>query len=158
MARSGNTTEQVATPMPVIDEDRLAANILRAQDYLNGHGKSFRPHIKTHKIPAIARQQVEAGAIGINCQKVTEAEVFAEAGFDDILITYNIMGAEKLARLKALNAVIGKLCVVADSAHTVAGLAETFEASGRSASLWNAIQAESDAVYRRRKRLLHWQK
>ncbi len=125
----GTPLAQVATPMPVIDEDRLAANILRAQDYLNRHGKSFRPHIKTHKIPAIARQQVEAGAIGINCQKVTEAEVFAEAGFDDILITYNIVGAEKLARLKALNAAIGKLCVVADSAHTVAGLAATFEAS-----------------------------
>ncbi|MGG2473742.1 D-TA family PLP-dependent enzyme, partial [Rhizobium sp. BR5] len=76
----------------------------RAQSYLDGHGKAFRPHIKTHKIPAIARQQLQAGAIGINCQKVSEAEVFADAGFEDILITYNILGAAKLSRLKALNA------------------------------------------------------
>jgi D-serine deaminase-like pyridoxal phosphate-dependent protein len=114
--------------MPVVDEDRLAANILRAQSYLDGHGKAFRPHIKTHKIPAIARQQLQAGAIGINCQKVSEAEVFADAGFDDILITYNILGAAKLSRLKALNARIGQLSVVADSTVTIAGLAGTFDA------------------------------
>lgn len=125
----GTPLEHIATPMPVIDEDRLAANILRAQAYLDTHGKLFRPHIKTHKIPAVARQQMEAGAIGINCQKVTEAEVFAEAGFDDILITYNILGAAKLSRLKALNVRIGKLCVVADSSATVAGLAATFDAT-----------------------------
>ncbi|MDS7594549.1 D-TA family PLP-dependent enzyme [Agrobacterium tumefaciens] len=125
----GIPLEHIATPMPVIDEDRLAANILRAQAYLDTHGKLFRPHIKTHKIPAVARQQMDAGAIGINCQKVTEAEVFAEAGFDDILITYNILGAAKLSRLKALNVRIGKLCVVADSSVTVAGLAATFDAT-----------------------------
>lgn len=123
----GTPLDAISTPMPVIDEDRVAANILKAQTYLNGHGKAFRPHIKTHKIPAIARQQIEAGAIGINCQKVSEAEVFAEAGFDDILITYNILGAAKLSRLKALNARIGRLSVVADSAATIAGLASTFD-------------------------------
>ncbi|MFK3781684.1 D-TA family PLP-dependent enzyme [Agrobacterium sp. NPDC089420] len=125
----GTPLEAISTPMPVIDEDRLAANILRAQSYLDGHGKAFRPHIKTHKIPAIARQQLQAGAIGINCQKVSEAEIFADAGFDDILITYNILGAAKLSRLKALNARIGRLSVVADSAETIAGLAGTFDAN-----------------------------
>lgn len=124
----GTPLNAISTPMPVIDEDRLSANILRAQSYLNEHGKAFRPHIKTHKIPAIAKQQLQAGAIGINCQKVSEAEVFADAGFDDILITYNILGAAKLSQLKALNARIGGLSVVADSAVTIAGLADTFEA------------------------------
>ncbi len=124
----GTPLEQVATPMPVIDEDRLAANIARVQTYCDTHGKAFRPHIKTHKIAAIARQQVEAGAVGLNCQKVTEAEVFADAGFDDILITYNILGPAKLARLKALNARIARLAVVADSDTTVAGLASVFDA------------------------------
>ncbi len=124
----GTPLEQVATPMPVIDEDRLASNIARVQAYCDSHGKAFRPHIKTHKIATIARQQMEAGAVGLNCQKVTEAEVFANAGFDDILITYNILGAAKLARLKALNARVGRLSVVADSETTVAGLAATFEA------------------------------
>ncbi len=103
----GTPLDAISTPMPVIDEDRLAANIARAQSYLDGHGKAFRPHIKTHKIPAVAKQQLQAGAIGINCQKVSEAEVFADAGFDDILITYNILGAAKLSRLRALNARIG---------------------------------------------------
>ncbi|MDO3445286.1 D-TA family PLP-dependent enzyme [Agrobacterium sp. V1] len=124
----GTPLDAISTPMPVIDEDRLAANILKAQSYLDGHGKAFRPHIKTHKIPAIARQQLQAGAIGINCQKVSEAEIFADAGFDDILITFNILGAAKLSRLKALNARIGRLSVVADSAATIAGLAGTFDA------------------------------
>ncbi|HXV30550.1 MAG TPA: D-TA family PLP-dependent enzyme [Sinorhizobium sp.] len=124
----GTPLEQAATPMPVIDEERLAANIARVQAYCDAHGKAFRPHIKTHKILAVARQQIAAGAIGINCQKVTEAEVFADAGFDDILITYNILGAAKLSRLKALNARVAKLSVVADSAAAVKGLAETFDA------------------------------
>ncbi|MBP2520676.1 D-serine deaminase-like pyridoxal phosphate-dependent protein [Agrobacterium tumefaciens] len=125
---AGTPLNAISTPMPVIDEDRLSANILKAQSYLDEHGKAFRPHIKTHKIPAIAKQQLQAGAIGINCQKVSEAEVFADAGFDDILITYNILGAAKLSQLKALNARIGGLSVVADSAVTIAGLADTFEA------------------------------
>lgn len=124
---AGTPLNAISTPMPVIDEDRLAANILRAQSYLDDHGKAFRPHIKTHKIPAVAKQQLQAGAIGINCQKVSEAEVFADAGFDDILITYNILGAAKLSRLKVLNARIGRLSVVADSAVTIAGLAATFD-------------------------------
>ncbi|MCZ7480974.1 D-TA family PLP-dependent enzyme [Rhizobium rhizogenes] len=123
----GTPLDAISTPMPVIDEDRLAANILKAQSYLDEHGKAFRPHIKTHKIPAIARQQLQAGAIGINCQKVSEAEVFADAGFDDILITFNILGAAKLSRLKALNARVGRLSVVVDSAATIAGLAGTFD-------------------------------
>jgi D-serine deaminase-like pyridoxal phosphate-dependent protein len=124
----GTLLEQIATPMPVIDEDRLAANIERVQAYCDSHGKAFRPHIKTHKITAIARQQIAAGAVGLNCQKVTEAEVFADAGFDDILITYNILGAAKLARLKALNDRVSKLAVVADSEATAAGLAAAFHA------------------------------
>lgn len=125
----GTSIDQIATPMPVIDEVRLAANIARAQAYCDSHGKSFRPHIKTHKIAAVARQQIDAGATGLNCQKVSEAEVFADAGFHDILITYNILGAAKLARLKALNDRVERLSVVADSKETVDGLASTFDAS-----------------------------
>lgn len=126
----GDTLAAVSTPQPVIDEDRLAANIARVQGYMDAHGLAFRPHIKTHKIPAVARAQVAAGAVGINCQKVTEAEVFADAGFEDILITFNVLGAEKLARLAALNARVAGLKVVADSTATVDGLAARF-AGGR---------------------------
>lgn len=125
-ARPGQTIESLSTPRPVIDEERLARNIARVQSYMDGHGLRFRPHIKTHKIPALAAEQRAAGAVGINCQKITEAEVFAAAGFDDILITFNILGAEKHERLAALHARIGGLKVVADSKVTVDGLSAVF--------------------------------
>lgn len=127
-ARPGDLIQNLSTPLALIDEDRMEANIHRVQSYMDSHSLAFRPHIKTHKIPAIAALQVKAGAKGINCQKVTEAEVFADAGFDDILITFNILGPEKLDRLHALNARIGGLKVVADSAVTVEGLASRFSA------------------------------
>jgi D-serine deaminase-like pyridoxal phosphate-dependent protein len=123
---AGESLSQIVTPMPVIDEDRLAANIARAQVYMTAHGLAFRPHIKTHKIPSVAQAQLAAGAVGINCQKLTEAEVFADAGFQDILITYNILGPARIKRLKTLNDRIATLRVVADSAVTVAGLAAAF--------------------------------
>ena len=125
---AGSPLDDVITPMPVIDEDRLAANITRAQAYMDQHGLAFRPHIKTHKIPAVARQQIAAGATGINCQKLTEAEAFADAGFQDILITYNLLGAARIQRLQALNARLARLQVVADSAVTADGLAAAFVA------------------------------
>lgn len=125
-ARPGDPIASISTPQPVIDEDRLVANIVRVQSYMDAHGLNFRPHIKTHKIPAVAEVQRRAGARGINCQKITEAEVFAEAGFEDILITFNILGADKLARLADLNDRISGLKVVADSVVTVDGLAGYF--------------------------------
>ncbi|PDT18640.1 alanine racemase [Rhizobium sp. J15] len=126
VAKAGDRIADLSTPRPVIDEDRLAANINRVQSYMDEHGLNFRPHIKTHKIPALAVAQVAAGAKGINCQKVTEAEVFAEAGFGDILITFNILGQQKLERLARLNDKIPALKVVADSEVTVDGLAAYF--------------------------------
>lgn len=129
VAKAGDRVADLSTPRPIIHEDKLAANISRVQSYMDEHGLNFRPHIKTHKIPALAAAQVAAGAKGINCQKVTEAEVFAEAGFEDILITFNIIGAPKLERLAALNDRISGLKVVADSDVTVDGLSAHF--SGR---------------------------
>ncbi|WP_159588812.1 D-TA family PLP-dependent enzyme [Chelativorans xinjiangense] len=125
---SGEPVSALSTPVPVIDEDVVTGNIARVQAYMDEHGIAFRPHIKTHKILAVAEAQRAAGAKGINCQKVTEAEVFAEAGFGDILITYNILGAEKLKRLAALNGRIEALKVTADSAAAVDGLAQAFAA------------------------------
>ncbi|MEI4472241.1 alanine racemase [Frigidibacter sp. MR17.24] len=124
----GTPLAEVMTPMPVIDEGRMAANIARAQAHMDGLGRAFRPHIKTHKLPEVARAQLAAGAVGLNCQKVTEAEVFADAGFDDILITYNVLGPVRLARLAALNARVARLAVTADGEAVVAGLAARFAA------------------------------
>ena len=122
----GDTVADLSTPRPLIDEDRMLANIRRVQSYADRHGLAFRPHIKTHKLPSIAKIQVEAGAKGINCQKITEAEVFADAGFQDILITFNILGFDKLERLAVLNDRIAALKVVADSRTTVEGLSARF--------------------------------
>lgn len=113
--------DELETPVPVVDIDRMEANITRLQKYLDEHNIANRPHIKTHKIPAIAKMQMEAGAIGITCQKVSEAEVMADAGFTDIFIPYNIIGASKLSRLLALAARID-VSVTADSAFVIHGL------------------------------------
>lgn len=126
LPKPGDAVASLSTPRPLVDEDRMRANIERVQAYADQHGLAFRPHIKTHKLPFVARLQVEAGAKGINCQKVTEAEVFADAGFDDILITFNILGPDKLARLAALNDRISDLKVVADSQTSVEGLSAYF--------------------------------
>src|SRR5512133_2137924 len=96
--------DELETPVPVVDIDRMQANISRLQTYLDKHKIANRPHIKTHKIPEIARLQMNAGAVGITCQKVSEAEVMADAGFSDIFIPYNILGQSKLQRLTALTA------------------------------------------------------
>jgi D-serine deaminase-like pyridoxal phosphate-dependent protein len=92
------------TPVPVIDLDIVEHNLVRMQDYARAHGLALRPHIKTHKLPYFAKRQVELGAIGITCQKLGEAEVMAEAGLDDILISYPLIGAAKARRLASLTA------------------------------------------------------
>lgn len=114
------------TPCIVIDEAIALANIRRLQDHCDAAGLALRPHIKTHKMVAFARAQMEAGAVGINCQKIGEAEVMADGGLDDILITFNILGSEKLERLRKLAQRLGRLSVTADSAVTVAGLSAAF--------------------------------
>ena len=93
---------ELDTPVAVVDLDRLETNITGFQAYLDRHGIANRPHIKTHKIPQIAQMQIAAGAVGITCQKIGEAEVMADAGVEDIFIPYNILGSQKLARLAAL--------------------------------------------------------
>lgn len=121
--------DQLETPVVVVDLDRLEANIERLQSYLDQHGIANRPHIKTHKIPAIARMQLDAGAIGITCQKLGEAEVMSDAGIEDVFIPYNIIGASKLERLMRL-AQRARLSVTADSEFVVRGLSEATRAAG----------------------------
>lgn len=117
--------DDLETPCVLIDLDRVEANLKRAQDHANANGYALRPHIKTHKLPRFAKRQVELGATGITVQKLGEAEVMADAGLSDIFLPYNIIGASKLQRLKALNERV-TLAVTADSPDTVAGYARTF--------------------------------
>ena len=121
--------DELETPVPVVDVDRLKANILSLKSYLDKHGIANRPHVKTHKIPAIAQMQMDAGAVGITCQKVSEAEVMAEAGFTDIFIPYNIIGEKKLTRLMALAKRV-TVSVTADSAFVIRGLSEAAQRAG----------------------------
>lgn len=121
--------DELETPVAVVDLDILEANVARLQSYLDAHGIANRPHIKTHKIPAIAKMQVAAGAVGITCQKIGEAEVMADAGLDDILLTYNILGERKLARLMTLAARVN-LSVVADSMVVALGLSDAAKNAG----------------------------
>jgi D-serine deaminase-like pyridoxal phosphate-dependent protein len=94
--------EELDTPVLVIDLDVLEKNIGGMADATRRAGVALRPHTKTHKSPEIARMQLEAGASGITVAKLGEAEVMADAGFDDILVAYPIVGDDKLARLRAL--------------------------------------------------------
>jgi D-serine deaminase-like pyridoxal phosphate-dependent protein len=118
------------TPAVVIDLDVVEANIARVQAICDAAGVANRPHVKTHKSPEIAKLQIAAGARGITCQKLGEAEVMAEAGLDDILISYNLLGEQKLGRLAALMR-RASVTVAADSAVTVDGLATAAARAGR---------------------------
>jgi D-serine deaminase-like pyridoxal phosphate-dependent protein len=114
------------TPAVLIDLDIMMRNIAQMQQRCDALGKAFRPHIKTHKIPEIAHMQLEAGAVGIACQKISEAEVFADAGIEDIQIPYNIVGERKLDRLMGINRVC-RLTVSADDEAVIDGLAAAAE-------------------------------
>src|SRR3982074_3755860 len=126
-----NLVADLDTPAVVIDLDIVEANIARAQQKLASHGLANRPHIKTHKIPALAKLQMDAGAIGITCQKLGEAEVMADAGVtDDILLTYNILGEPKTERLIALIRRLKRMAVVVDNAVVARGLSEAGKRHG----------------------------
>ncbi len=120
------------TPALVIDEAVALRNVERFQVHCDRVGIRVRPHVKTHKSVHFAKAQIAAGAVGITCQKIGEAEVMAEAGIDDILIAYNICGLSKLDRLRKLCKRVGRLAVVADSARIVDGLSDAFRNADRS--------------------------
>lgn len=116
----------VETPALVIDESIALNNIQRFQQHCNDAGLKLRPHIKTHKSVHFTQHQLNAGARGITCQKIAEAEVMAAAGADDILITFNILGEAKLTRLTALARQLQRLSVSADHATVIDGLSQAF--------------------------------
>ena len=122
---------ELDTPALVVDLDGLESNIQTLQRACDDLDIALRVHTKTHKTPEIARLQLEAGAIGIACQKLGEAEAMAAAGIDDILIVYNMVGQPKLERLTRL-VKDGKTTVTlaADSATTVEGIARQAAAAG----------------------------
>src|SRR3984957_1942092 len=93
---------ELETPVPVVDIEIVRQNIRRLQHYCDAHRLKLRPHVKTHKLPLFAHEQCAAGAIGITVQKMGEAEVMAQTGITDILLTYNVLGEAKAERLAHL--------------------------------------------------------
>jgi D-serine deaminase-like pyridoxal phosphate-dependent protein len=123
------TIDDLDTPVPLVDVDRMHANLRRAAGYCRTHGLAWRPHTKTHKSPALAALQVRAGAVGVTVATVREAEVMAGT-VDDLLLAYPPFGRAKLERLMALPEHV-RLTVGLDSAEAMRGLAEAARAAGR---------------------------
>lgn len=96
--------ETYGTPCAVVDLDVVDNNIAIAQARCDAAGVANRPHIKTHKSPFFANQQISAGAQGITCQKLGEAQVMADAGISDIVVATNLLGAARSGKLAALQA------------------------------------------------------
>src|SRR5262245_45427943 len=111
------------TPVLVIDEGALARNVAAMAGFAKARGLALRPHAKTHKSVAIARAQLAAGAVGVCCAKLGEAEALADGGIDAILITSPVVTPQGVERLVQLHARVRDLRVVADNPENVAALA-----------------------------------
>ena len=125
----GMRLDDVPTPALIVDLDRLERNIASWQAMADRNGVRLRPHIKTHKSPEIARMQLAAGACGIASAKPSEAEVFAAAGCDDIVIAYPAVGRDKWARLARIARDVS-LTVNVDSDLQARGLSDAAAAAG----------------------------
>lgn len=106
---------ELETPCIVIDMEKARENIARMQREIDACGCALRPHIKTHKMPLFARMQVAAGAKGITCAKVSEAEVMADGGLEDIFIAYPMVGDFRIRRALALSCRLKRLILAVDS-------------------------------------------
>jgi D-serine deaminase-like pyridoxal phosphate-dependent protein len=119
----------VSSPRVVVDRSKVRANIARMQSVASAAGVRLRPHAKTHKSPIIARWQIEAGAAGVCCAKLGEAEVFAEAGIDDIRLPYPINPSNVSRVVALLNRI--RLSIVVDDLEVARQWSERMVAAGR---------------------------
>ena len=126
----GDRVEDLDTPLILADLDRMERNIADWQSWMDARGVRFRVHVKTHKVPEIAVMQLAAGARGICCAKVSEAEPFAAAGVDDIALAYPIIGVRKWARVAELAASGVRMTANCDSEEAVRQAASAGTAAG----------------------------
>lgn len=101
-AQPGDSLGDIETPALVLDLDAFERNLQRMAQALKGHNVRLRPHAKSHKCPEIALRQIALGAVGVCCQKVSEAAVLVKAGVKDVLVTNQVVGASKVRRLMEL--------------------------------------------------------
>jgi len=128
-AEYGMKKWDVETPALLVDIEALERNILSMSGYFTGVEADLRPHVKTHKSPVIAQKQIKAGAIGITCAKLGEAEVMVRAGIADILIANQIVGESKIRRLINL-ARHSHIIVAVDHSGNVSMLSEAASIAG----------------------------
>ncbi|WP_206997272.1 DSD1 family PLP-dependent enzyme [Trinickia mobilis] len=139
-ARVGDTLDIVATPSLTVDLDAFDANLAAMAKFAARHGVALRPHAKAHKSSAIARRQVEAGAVGVCCQKLSEAYPFAAAGISSIHISNEFVGVDKLAMAVELASHV-RLSVCVDSLPQVTALGEAASRAGVSIDVLAEIDA-----------------
>ena len=94
--------DNIPTPAVVVELDQVTENLKQMQTLTKAHGIAVRPHIKPHKSVYFAMQQLELGAQGITCARLSEAEVMADYGIHDILIAYPLIGEDKMERIGKL--------------------------------------------------------
>ncbi|HEX5888030.1 MAG TPA: alanine racemase [Pyrinomonadaceae bacterium] len=135
---------ELDTPALLVDLDIMEANLSRMAEYCRRHNLRLRPHTKTHKIPELARKQIESGAGGITVAKLSEAEVMIDAGLNDVLIAYPIVGPLKTERLASL-AERASITVSLDSAEAARGISAAL--SGRGTKV--AVLVEIDVGFKR---------
>lgn len=135
------TLDDIDTPFLAVDLDKLEANIARMRHtIIEEAGVAWRPHVKALKTPALAHRLIKAGAIGVTCAKLAEAEVMAAAGIDDILIANQVVGERKLSRLAMLNR-SAKVACAPDSLEN----AQAVAAAGRAAGAVIPVLLEVDS-------------
>ena len=136
----GEPPKQVSaleTPAAIVDLDRLALNLDRMASYCILHGLSLRPHVKTHKSPRIAADQIRLGAVGLTCATPRELEVMGDVSHD-LLLAYPLVGAAKLARVMYIPQQV-KLTVALDSAAALGQLAAAAKVSQREVDVYVEI-------------------
>jgi D-serine deaminase-like pyridoxal phosphate-dependent protein len=134
-ASVGQKLEEVDTPALVLDLDAFERNLHTLRDAVKGKPVRIRPHAKTSKCPDVAKRQIALGAVGVCCQKVSEAEAMVEGGIGDVLVSNEVVGAQKLARLAAL-AKKARIGICVDSAEGLAQL----KASGADVDVYVEIE------------------
>src|SRR4051794_11109205 len=123
------TIAELETPVPVVDLDRLARNLDRAASYATEHRLGLRPHIKTHKSPWVASEQLRPGAVGLTCATPFEAEVMSDVA-NDILVAYPPVGARRAHRLAALPERV-RITVALDSLQAIEDIAAAAREANR---------------------------
>ena len=132
---------EIPTPALTVDLDKLHQNIDEMAERARSAGMTLRPHIKTHKTPIIAHLQVRAGAVGIACAKLGEAEVMAAAGIEDIFVAYPIVGRDKIERLLNLARWVPQVSTSVDTLEAARALNEAAVRCGQHVDILVEIEA-----------------